>query len=70
MEMLNRLARAVKWKREKHGLSFKAAAESSKVSATTIRQIEMGIVDPRLGTIVRLAEWVGMSITDVFGDYR
>lgn len=60
-EVSQRTGRAVKQRRETAGLSLRALAARSGISASMISDIERGAKSPTVATIARLAEALGVS---------
>lgn len=58
-------ARRLKALRAQAGLTQAALAERSGVAVSTIRQFEYGLREPTLGTLLKLADGLGVSL-DVF----
>lgn len=54
--------------RQRHGLSQEAVAHRCGVTTQTIRRIESGTVDPRIGTVQRLCAVLRCSVTAVCAD--
>lgn len=59
---LIKLGKVIKRKRITAKLSILEWSKLSKVSATTIQDIEKGIVNPRLSTLIKLAKGLKMPI--------
>jgi transcriptional regulator with XRE-family HTH domain len=55
-------AETLKALREKAGLSQSVLAERSGVGVSTIRQFEYGRREPTYGTLVKLAQGLGVSL--------
>ena len=52
--------------REAQGLSQRDLAERSGVFYTVIARLELGQTDPRLSTLIKLAEALGIDMVDFF----
>lgn len=52
--------------REERGLTVEGLAEKSGVSATTLRAAERGGREPRLDTVAKLAEALGLTFAEVW----
>jgi transcriptional regulator with XRE-family HTH domain len=55
-------ARALRWARLTAGLSQRQLAERSGVPQSTIGRIEVGSIDPRVGTLSRLLRACGFDL--------
>lgn len=53
--------------REAHGMSMRALAQRSGLSANALSMIERGRASPSVSTLSKLAEALGISITEFFG---
>lgn len=53
--------------REGHGISMRALAQRSGLSANALSMIERGRASPSVSTLSKLAEALGISITEFFG---
>lgn len=63
-----RLARQLKYLRERSGLDQLRLAQLSGVNHSTISKIESGDREPRVGTILKLAAGLGLnSLEELFG---
>ena len=60
------IAEAVKQWRKVRGLSQRALAERAGVGYVNIARLELGQTDPRLSTLQRLAEALGIRLVDLF----
>ena len=56
--------------REERGLTVEELAEKSRVSATTIRDVERGAREARGDTIAKLAKPLGLTFDEVWGLQR
>jgi transcriptional regulator with XRE-family HTH domain len=54
--------------RTKRGLSLRALAAESGLSATLLSQVERGVTEPSLATLRRLASVFGESVASLFDD--
>ena len=52
--------------RERKGVSLRELARLSGVGAATLSRIESGEANPRLSTLLRLADVLDVSVTDLF----
>ncbi len=59
------LGRAIKRRREELGLSLRAVADKTEVSASTLSRIENGTGKPDADNIARLTGWLDMPIDRV-----
>ena len=55
----------VKDKRDQRDWSQERLAQRSGISVNTVRRIEDGSVDPRVGTLQRLADALGCSVRSI-----
>lgn len=53
--------------RQEHGMSMRALAQRSGLSANALSMIERGRASPSVSTLNKLAEAMGISITEFFG---
>jgi transcriptional regulator with XRE-family HTH domain len=60
------IADAVRHWRTIRGVSLRALAERSGVGYVNIARLELGQTDPRLSTLERLAEALGVSVPELF----
>ena len=60
------IAETLKAWREIRALSQRDLAERSGVFYTIIARLERGKIDPRLSTLERLAEGLGLNVVDLF----
>ena len=60
----------VKTWRHQRGLSQWGLADKSGVGYATIARVELGLVDPRLSTLRRLAEALEIRLVDFFEEPR
>ncbi len=60
------IADAVREWRQTRGLSQRALAERAGVGYVLIARLELGQTDPRLSTLERLAEALGVSVPELF----
>lgn len=58
----------VKRARESRGLSIRGLATLSNSSASSISQIERGLVNPRIDTLVTIAANLGMTVSQLMSD--
>lgn len=63
--MENKIGKKIKELREKQELTTTELAEKSGVSQSTISQIENGKRNASTGTVVKIAEALGVSITEI-----
>ncbi len=56
-----------RWRRQR-GLSQRELAERSGVGPAVIARVELGRVDPRLGTLARLAAALRVRVTDLLAE--
>ncbi len=61
------LGRVIKRKREELGMSLRAVAQVTGVSASTLSRIENGTGKPDADNIARLAAWLNMPIERIVG---
>jgi transcriptional regulator with XRE-family HTH domain len=66
--LLSTLAKRMKERRQVLGLSQEALADRSGLSSNFIARIEIGDKTPSLSTLVKLADALGMSVTDLLAD--
>lgn len=59
------LGKNLRQARERAGLTQEAVAERSGVHPTEVSRIEAGKRDPRIATVVALADAVGVSVSDL-----
>jgi transcriptional regulator with XRE-family HTH domain len=59
------LGRAIRRKREEHGLSLRDVADETGVSASTLSRIENGTGKPDADNIARLTAWLDMPVERV-----
>ena len=52
--------------RERKGVSLRKLARLSGVGAATLSRIESGEANPRLSTLLQLADVLDVSVTDLF----
>lgn len=65
--MRNRpIAETVRQWRRVRGLSQRALAERARIGYVIIARLELGQTDPRLSTLERLAEALGVSVPELF----
>jgi len=55
--------------REAQGLSLRKLGERSGVHYTKLIKMEAGTVDPRLSTVCRVAKALGVTVSELLGDY-
>ncbi len=55
----------IRWRRVR-GLSQRALAERAGMHHPILARLEMGHTDPRLSTLERLAEGLGVSVPELF----
>lgn len=60
------IAETVKAWRRARGLSQRALAERAGMPYPMIARLELGQTDPRLSTVERLAETLGIRLVDLF----
>jgi XRE family transcriptional regulator, fatty acid utilization regulator len=64
------MALLLKQWRERRGWSLRQLGERSGVSFANISNIEAGKLDPRLSTLERLAQALGVGVRDLFSTER
>ena len=57
----------IKKYRKAKGFTQKELAESVGVAAITIQQYERNVREPKMDTVVRIAQALGISVTDLYG---
>ncbi|HXH72582.1 MAG TPA: helix-turn-helix domain-containing protein [Mariprofundaceae bacterium] len=67
---MNTLAGKIRFLREQQGLSQRALAEASGVSAAALSQIEAGNTSPSVATLEKLADGLGIAMAAFFLDSR
>ncbi len=60
------IAEAVRQWRAARGLSQRALAERAGMSYPILARLELGQTDPRLSTLEKLAEALGVSVPELF----
>lgn len=53
--------------RKREGLSLRAVAEATDISAATLSRFESGKGNPDLETLNKLVDWMGLDRGDVYG---
>jgi transcriptional regulator with XRE-family HTH domain len=61
---MSRVIRLKEW-REKRGLSQRALAEVSGVHYVSLARIEMGQLDPRLSTLLKLCKVLNVTLAEL-----
>lgn len=64
------LGRAIRRKREQHGLSLRDVADETGVSASTLSRIENGTGKPDADNIARLTAWLNVPMERIMGAPR
>lgn len=62
--MMSPVATSLREVRQARGLSLRELAVAARISHRELIHIEQGTVDPRLSTVERLAEALGVSVQD------
>ena len=65
-EYVKEFGQRVKFFRKRLGLSQRELAEKSHISVNTIAQLERGIKNPTLGTIMTVCSALGITPTELF----
>jgi transcriptional regulator with XRE-family HTH domain len=62
---LDRFAAKVKQARREAGLTQEAVSDASGIHVTEVSRIERGLRDPRVSTMLRLADALGVNASDL-----
>lgn len=63
------LGQHISKERQKRGISLERLADEMKISKGNLSDIENGKRDPRLSTLVAIAEGLGLKLTQLLRDY-
>lgn len=61
------VAENIKKIRKEKGLTQKQLGEKCKMSESTLRQYELGLRNPKLQTLTKIATALGVSLSDIMG---
>lgn len=56
--------------RDRHGVSQRALAKAAGITQAALFRLESGETDPRLGTLRKLAEALGVTVAGIIGEGR
>lgn len=64
--LITSVGRNIRKAREAKGLSLRAFSASIGIDYTSLSKLERGLIDPRVSTVLRIGDALGMTFEELF----